>query len=220
MGYIYKITNKINKHSYVGQTTKDLYKRWDDHFKKRSNCRYLSNALLKHGKDAFEFKLICICFDEDLNVYEKEYIKKFNTIVPNGYNIREGGNSEKQHEETKKRISEKLKTMYKDGLITHKNGCLGKRLTREHKEKISNGVKGRTKSEQCKQKLREVNLKYKVLQYSLDGQLINTYQGCVAAAASVQGINKSQISAACKGKNKTAKGFIWKYEPLHLQEPF
>ena len=37
-----------------------------------------------------------------MNAYEVEYMRKYNTLVPNGYNLREGGNSGKHHEDTKK----------------------------------------------------------------------------------------------------------------------
>jgi group I intron endonuclease len=109
MGYIYKIVNKIDGKTYIGQTIQDLEERWRQHRKTNSNCRYLKSAIKKHGIENFNFKLVCICFDDDLDKYETTYIKKYNAMVPNGYNLREGGNSSKHHEETKKKISEKLK---------------------------------------------------------------------------------------------------------------
>ena len=210
MGYIYKITHKESKKSYIGQTIKDLEERWREHLKKTSNCRYLSYALKKYGKDAFDFKLICICFDEDLNWYEIDYMKKYNTISPNGYNLREGGNSGKQHEDTKKKISDTLKDKYAKQEIISKKVFLGKKLTDEHKAKISKGGKGLVRSEETRKKITENSKKYKVLQYTLDGGLINTYDGCVIAA-NAMGTHKSKISAACRGKLKTYKGFVWKY---------
>jgi len=210
MGYIYKITHKESKKSYIGQTIKDLEERWREHLKKTSNCRYLSHALKKYGKDAFEFKLICICFDDDLNRFEIDYMKKYNTISPNGYNLREGGNSGKQHEDTKKKISETLKDKYAKHEIIANNGFLGKKLTAEHKSKISKGGKGLVRSEEVRKKITENSKKYKVLQYTLDGVLINTYDGCVVAAGAMD-TTKSQISSACRGKIKTYKGFVWKY---------
>ena len=36
----------------------------------------------KHGVEQFEFKILIICFDEDVVAYEK-----YNTRVPHGYNI-------------------------------------------------------------------------------------------------------------------------------------
>ena len=51
----------------------------------------------------------------------------------------------------------------------------------------------------------------KVFQYSLDMQLINTYISCAEAAKAVDG-NADAISACCRGRSKTSKNFIWKYE--------
>jgi group I intron endonuclease len=45
----------------------------------------------KHGVENFKFEILIICFDQDLVRYEKEYIKKYNSQVPNGYNILSGG---------------------------------------------------------------------------------------------------------------------------------
>ena len=67
MGYIYKITNKITSQSYIGQTKQDLDERWRQHKKANSNCVYLKSAFNKYGVDNFDFKLICICFDDDLH---------------------------------------------------------------------------------------------------------------------------------------------------------
>lgn len=71
---------------------------------------------------------------------EIEYIKKYNCIAPNGYNLRNGGNRGKHNEETKKKISESLKN--KVGVIYSKPQ-LGKPHNEETKNKISNSLKGR-----------------------------------------------------------------------------
>lgn len=59
------------------------------------------------------------------------------------------------------------------------------------------------------QKVSRVNSKA-VLQFSLEGTLLATYQSATEAAKKLntwQGI----ISDACRGKQKTAYGFVWKY---------
>ena len=108
MGYIYKIKNKIDNKTYIGQTTQDLESRWRNHRKNSSNCRYLKSAFKKYGVENFEFKLVCITFDNQLDDMEIKYIKQYNCLVPNGYNIRLGGNSGKHHEETKRKIAASL----------------------------------------------------------------------------------------------------------------
>jgi group I intron endonuclease len=116
MGYIYKITNIKNNKCYIGETIQNPKKRWKDHrsaIKRDDGCKALKNAINKYGLNNFKFEVIIICFDEDRLIYEKEYIKKYNSMVPNGYNILAGGQEGvlgfKHSEETKKKISEKSK---------------------------------------------------------------------------------------------------------------
>jgi group I intron endonuclease len=95
MGYIYKITNTVNNKIYVGETMQnDIEKRWRTHrnlSKINKGCPILCQAFNKYGLDKFTFEIIIICFDEDRLIYEKQYIQKFNSIAPNGYNISPGG---------------------------------------------------------------------------------------------------------------------------------
>ena len=49
-----------------------------------------------------------------------------------------------------------------------------------------------------------------VKQYSLTGEFIAEYQS-IRIAEKVTGTNNSCISLVCKGKRKSAGGFIWKY---------
>ena len=119
MGFIYKITNTVNGKGYVGITVlPDATRRYQNHMSAIRNgrgCPMLQKAVKKYGEKAFTFKVLIICFDEDVYKYEKEYITKHNTMSPNGYNILEGGKNictflGKTHsEETKKKISEKAK---------------------------------------------------------------------------------------------------------------
>ena len=108
MGYIYRIKNKIDNKTYIGQTIQDLEDRWRDHLNKHSNCRYLKSAFKKYGVDNFEFQLVCITFDNCLDDMEIKYIERYNCLVPNGYNLRLGGNSGKHNEETKRKIAATL----------------------------------------------------------------------------------------------------------------
>lgn len=50
-----------------------------------------------------------------------------------------------------------------------------------------------------------------VLQYSRNGVLIGVY-GSAHEAMRITGIGNSYISLCCRGKVKTAKGYIWKYK--------
>lgn len=95
---IYKFTNKINGHSYIGQSI-DIEKRKKTHLQ-RAYCNTLSNkeydkafyrAIRKYGWDNFDFEILKICPQEELNQWEIYFIEKYDTFY-NGYNEDEGGN--------------------------------------------------------------------------------------------------------------------------------
>jgi group I intron endonuclease len=208
MVYIYQIINRITNQSYIGQTTQDLYERWRQHKKKKSNCRYLKAAFNKYGIEKFDFKLICIGFDNNLNDLEIFYINKFNSIVPNGYNLRSGGNNGGKHnEETKRKISETLK---KTLSITKRETKLGKPHTEETKIKLSNINKGKKCKIETIEKFR-MKTKHTVLQLDMSENIINVFFNTVEAAKAL-GTTKNNICMVCNGKRKSAKGFIFRYE--------
>jgi group I intron endonuclease len=220
MGYIYKIVNKIDKKTYIGQTVHDCETRWSHHLRDRSNCRYLKSALKKHGIDNFDFKIVCITFDSSLDDIEIDYIKKYDCLVPNGYNLRLGGNSGRHHADTKKKISDTLKTRYQDGINRAKipKPQLGIPLSEITKKKISDKLKGRKLSQSAIDKrviTQRIKRNRKIIQLDLHGNKLNEFDSCKEAAEYVGGA-KSNISSCCNGKgyNKTAKGYIWKYESI------
>ena len=99
---IYKITNKINNKSYVGQA-KDVKKRWYFHIykaQKQNTNRPLYNALRKYDLNNFSFEELENCENREIaNERETFFIKELNTISPNGYNLASGGNQFEHSEE-------------------------------------------------------------------------------------------------------------------------
>ena len=94
MGYIYKITNTVTGKCYIGETIQDYNRRWGKHInslKYKEGCPLLKASMKKHGIEKFKFEILIICFDKDVVKYEKEYIKKYNSQTPNGYNVLSGG---------------------------------------------------------------------------------------------------------------------------------
>jgi group I intron endonuclease len=212
MGYIYTITNKTDNKTYVGQTVRELDTRWKDHLKKRSNCRYLKSAINKYGVENFVFKLVCITFDNMLDDMEIQYIEKYNCLVPNGYNLRLGGNSGTHNAETKQKISESLKLRYKNGLTPPRNQ-LGKPHDETTKKKISESNKGRKISQESINKRIISCRKNKIIQFDIHGNRLRSFDSCKEAAEYI-GISLNSINLCCIGKAKTAKGFVWKYEAI------
>lgn len=93
---IYRVYNKLNGHSYIGQSV-DIYKRFNSHHisdykNKNSGCYntkfYL--ALRKYGLEAFEIEVLELCSEKDLDKKEIYYISKYNSYHQ-GYNSTEGG---------------------------------------------------------------------------------------------------------------------------------
>lgn len=94
--FIYKITNTINNKVYIGQTIRDLSVRWGDykHLSKKKSNRAINHAMRKHGIENFKIEEIDGANNQtELNYKEWLWIHKFNSLSPNGYNIRQGGGS-------------------------------------------------------------------------------------------------------------------------------
>jgi group I intron endonuclease len=201
MGYIYLITNKETKKQYVGQTIcKDVEKRWRQHRwpSNRNLGTYLSNAFKKYGIENFKFQIICICFDEDCNRFEQDYIKKFNTVSPNGYNIESGGSNHICHPDTKKKLSEINKGT--------NNPQYGKKWSKERKEKRKKDSIGNKNPNYGRE---SVNRKT-VGMFNSENKLIEKFNS-VREASDKTKINESSISGVCNGKHIKAGGFVWKF---------
>ena len=109
-GEIYCLTSPSGK-KYVGQCVKQLssgkkwgyIQRWKDHIRdanSKNYCRQLNNAINKYGSENFTIEVIKECNIYELNYYEEHYIKLYNTLSPNGYNLTSGGSVCRQSEET------------------------------------------------------------------------------------------------------------------------
>lgn len=200
MGWIYMITNKVNGKVYIGQTIcKRVSDRWCDHKRRPKGC--LKGAFAKYGIYNFEFSTICEIPEGDgwreaLDFRETIEISNRNTIAPYGYNIEAGGNKRKVvHIETRKKISESRK-----GIL---HPFFGRKYTDNEKRYLSEINKGKPQSADIILKKNK-----KVDKFTLDGNFIITYESIKQAA---EGINPSSISRCCRGKLKTAGGFVWKF---------
>lgn len=88
-GFIYKVTNKVNGKSYIGQTRYTVEFRWRQHQHKKDNA-YFHNAIKKYGIENFIVETLEECDYKDLDSKEIFYIAKYDTFN-NGYNLTIGG---------------------------------------------------------------------------------------------------------------------------------
>lgn len=130
---IYIIKNDINDKVYIGQSI-NIYKRIQEHFYK-SECNKdvsynnaLHSAIRKYGKEHFYYEILEECDASLLDEYEIEYINKYNSISPNGYNILSGG---QQYRAEPNRCIDCNKIIYK-----YATRC--KECDAKHQRKVSN----------------------------------------------------------------------------------
>ena len=145
-GVVYLLTSPSGK-QYVGQT-------WDygNCMSKYRNGRcnrqpVLCRAIKKHGWNNFTAVKIVqgIETQEWLDKIETGYIKAFNTIAPNGYNLTTGGDGGKPCAETRKKISESKRG--------EKNPNFGKSPSPETRAKQSDAMRGKLKSPEHRAKM-------------------------------------------------------------------
>lgn len=87
---IYMFTNRCSGKSYIGQSV-NIEKRYDSHLFKLSEKSLFHDELRYYGIQNFDFEILEECNVQDLDDREMFYIKKYNTISPNGYNLTAGG---------------------------------------------------------------------------------------------------------------------------------
>lgn len=110
-GYIYKYTSPSGK-SYVGQTTKTPKERAG--YKGRGYFGTIfGNAIKKYGFENFKLEILHKVIKNSekellnsLNELEEKEIASCNSIIPNGYNSKFGGNNHKLAKEIKDKISQ------------------------------------------------------------------------------------------------------------------
>ena len=93
ISYIYCFTNKVNNKKYIGSTIKEPNIRKNQHLYHVKHNTDKSNyplyqAIRKYGESNFDFDILykCECSEEEIRKIEQDYIVKYNTLSPNGYN--------------------------------------------------------------------------------------------------------------------------------------
>jgi group I intron endonuclease len=138
MAYIYKITNVKNGKIYIGKTIHSLSIRWSQHCndsRTKQKCKYLSRAIEKYGTISFRIDPLLIVREEDLDYYETECIRVFNSTNPNiGYNLMSGGQGGRPNAIARAHMSASQKG---------NRNCVGRKLSEETKDKIGSSHRGK-----------------------------------------------------------------------------
>lgn len=165
MGCIYGIRNEVNQKWYIGKCADGIVRR-------RKSAHYggygndlVYKAIKKYGAENFSFHILLDgVIPELLADYEIEYIKKYDSKAPRGYNLTDGGegrlgNSQKHSEATKRKISQshKGKKMSEEAIRKTSEANKGRKHSQETRRRISEGLKGRTVSKETRRKLSEAH---------------------------------------------------------------
>ena len=166
---IYKITNILNNKVYIGQAI-NIQSRIREHKELLNrNCHpnnHLQHAWNLYGDEKFIFSTIEKCDEKILTQREQFWIDFYGGInSDNTYNQRDAGSHGTHSEETKIKISERLKgvpkkpgrKVSKEGKLSLSLSHVGKYPSEETKKKMSASQKGRKHTEETKKKIAEKN---------------------------------------------------------------
>ncbi len=214
MGVIYKIQNRESGKIYVGQTTRTLEIRMNEHL--RHDDTYIEHALKKYGIDAFDVSVIEeYDSEEKLNEREIYWISFYNCVRPKGYNICLGGkngsightvspdtrakiskaNKGRKHPispETRKKLSEANK---------------GKKHSAETRAKISSARKGKKLSTETCAKMSAGKKNKRAVVCIETGQIFES----IAAAAKWANVAGCTVSSVVNGRTAGAGGYHWRF---------
>ena len=207
-GIIYRYISPSGK-SYIGQTTNEVYRRrmWFGKGRYTGGRSKIDRARKKYGPENFMYEVLLRnqysgieAATLDLNKWETYYIGYYDTYK-NGYNSTLGGDGSRgyiQSVEALQKISKSLK---------------GRKKPNGFGSRVSSSLKGIAKSVKHRKKLSESkkNSGHKILQYSLTGEYIKTWDN-IDKVAETLGVSRESIAGCCRGKSKTAHKFIWKYK--------
>lgn len=230
---IYKFENNINHMIYIGQAI-DLKERYNKHCKNindKTHTEDFYKGLREFGLENFSYEILeeFETFDQDkLNELECYYIKKFNSLKPNGYNMVPGGTNGAGLAKGKKVQQFDLKgnficeypSAHQAEIFTGINyssicACCRKEIqhTKNFQWKYKNSDKIITDISDNGIIINEK----KVYQYDLQGNLLNIYS-TLKEASELTKISKSLICKVCCFKGNTAGGYVWRYEGSNFNE--
>jgi group I intron endonuclease len=224
---IYKITSPSGK-VYVGQSV-NIEKRFT-HYRKLYNCQQqhkLYSSLGKYGASAHIFEVLESCSIEELNIRERYWQDLYNAVV-NGLNCKLTNTGDKSGHlslEVKKNISKSLKALYStpEGKEIRKKQVDSTDKDARARKTVNNTDYVKRRDSYDWVSLHEKRVKntdyaaiakkrwVKAEQYSKDHTFIKEWSS-IKEAGEVLGIERGSISGCCRGKYKSAGGFIWKHK--------
>lgn len=217
---VYRHKNKVNNKQYIGITKQNPpSNRWGNGGSNYSKSPHFWSAIQKYGWNNFEHEILYSDLTkEEACQKEIELIRQFKTQDKKyGYNVFKGGNCPEIPQETRAKMSQSMKG--------NKNGLgkpcseekkekirvaqIGKTLTKEHREAISNAKRGKTHKsldEKSRKKIADAHDKKPV--YCKETNVV--YES-VQECARQLGLWATLVCKVCKKKLKTTGGYHLSY---------
>lgn len=156
---IYRIVNKINGKIYIGQTTRSIEERWNNHCNNKESVSAIAAAIKKYGRDSFKIEELAKADSQDqLDMLENTYIELNKSLAPDGYNLKTGGsNGVLYSDKSKKKMSEsKLGSLVPDEVR--------EKMSKAHKKRWDNddGTLAKHRSEMVKKAWSDPNYRAKI----------------------------------------------------------
>lgn len=223
---IYRITNKENGRVYIGKTERSFRRRYGAKWWDAKHNRALKADLDIYGKDAFAVDI----FAHDLDPKELTKIEEFlifsnDSLHPNGYNLMKASfGPEKISEETralmsKAQLGRKHSEEAKKKISAANKGFArggpqkGTPKSKEHRAKLAASQLGRKRNQISRKKTGKINSTKarRVSQVDLiTGAEIKQFHS-ISDAAREMAVGGSSIIDTCRGNQKSAAGYGWKY---------
>jgi group I intron endonuclease len=146
---------------YIGYTSKTIDERFKMHCE---NARWkrnyaLADAIRVYGVPAFTVELLLQCENhKEACEHEIRFIKELNSILPHGYNMTHGGDGVPMTAEVIEKMAASKRGKVTPKMLAHLQKMKGRKLSLEHKAKLSAAGKGRKKSKEWIQKISISNL--------------------------------------------------------------
>ena len=219
-GIIYKYTSPSGK-SYIGQTVNSLEKRARANGIGYKPCPIFYRAIQKYGFQNFSCEILKTIKNDsleeigkELNYWEQYYIKMYNTMSPNGYNVRAGGYSKaifaddslahlsgSSHPSWRQDLDEeKIIKMYQDGKTLQ---AIAEELD-EPKETIKRHL-------QDKGVLREKKYNQPVVKLDKNGNIIGRWNSA-SEAEREEGAGQNTIGRCCRERRRPYKWYTYRFE--------
>jgi group I intron endonuclease len=219
---LYKLTNKLNGKSYIGATIQGMRQRMKEHqYQAKYNAKFaISQAIREFGMEAFDLEILAEADSyEELMQMEKDAIREYGTMHPNGYNKCLGGRGCPGHQKSLEvRMAVAARTRGRVLSEEHREAIRQAQIGNQHAlgNRFTSPVKGIPLSPEVKAKMSAAHIgaeNWNARVIELDGKSYAT----ISEAAEALGVCRSTIrKRVAKGRGKYLSPDRYEYAKREL----